>query len=205
MSSMTACVRVLPLSRSVQQRGRGAGRLAAMADGDVAHAGHDSLMRQELAAVAAACPLFSDEESVATGDGDGPGPRTALPSAAAVEEDGENGVGRSRAMMGTTRRRAARVKKSKRARPRMDHTEKGERAGRSGRQRRPRRAGGQGGRRLERWVWPARARQAWPLQIRQAWPPCRFRPHLARRKLRARGALRPVRLQLCCLHTQSVS
>ena len=44
-------------------------------------------MRQELAAVAAACPLFSDEESAATADSDGSRPRTALPSAAAVEED----------------------------------------------------------------------------------------------------------------------
>ena len=86
-SSMTACVCVLPLSRSLQQRGRVAGRLAAMADGDVARAGYDSLTRRELAAATAARPLFSDEESVATGNGDGPGPRTALPSAAAVEED----------------------------------------------------------------------------------------------------------------------
>ena len=89
MSSMTACARLPPLARLVQQRGRVAGRLAAMADGDVARAGHDSLMRQELAAVPSAYPLFSDEESVATGDGDGPGPRTALPSASAVEEDSE--------------------------------------------------------------------------------------------------------------------
>ena len=31
--------------------------------------------------------MFSDEESAATADGDGSRPRTALPSAAAVEED----------------------------------------------------------------------------------------------------------------------